>query len=125
MDSYQVRLRPKLTCLDEASTLAEGLPSWPDPWDPATNHQRSDLSAHESLPQREEEDGAFDVSVEEWMEVQLLECQNLARQNGYAELANLLDAALDLLARDVTGSSRAPDAFALDIVLSFPAQRGS
>lgn len=37
------------------------------------------------------------VGVEDWLEVQLLDCQNLARRHGLAEVAGLLDRALDLL----------------------------
>lgn len=38
-----------------------------------------------------------EVNIEDWLEMQLLDCQNLARQQGMASLASVLDMALELL----------------------------
>jgi hypothetical protein len=37
------------------------------------------------------------VSVEDWLEAQLLDCQNVARRDGFAKLSGILDEALDAL----------------------------
>lgn len=45
-----------------------------------------------------QEETAFSVSAEDWIKIQLLDCQNLAQQSGYEKLVSLLDEALDQLA---------------------------
>lgn len=46
-----------------------------------------------------------DLPVEIWLETQLLDCQNLARQHHLPRVAAALDAALDLLAQDAPVAS--------------------
>lgn len=57
-------------------------------------------------------DGLFQdespVLVEDWLEAQLLDCQNLARRQGFAKLASILDEALDALVDERQGSGGSP-----------------
>lgn len=48
------------------------------------------------------------VCVEDWLETQLLDCLNLARRHGLSQVANVIDVALDVLARDVEADTDSP-----------------
>ena len=51
------------------------------------------------------------VFVEDWIEAQLLDCQNLARRHGFIKLSELLDEALDALLDERQGSEGAEAAW--------------
>ena len=53
---------------------------------------------------------ANQVFVEDWLEAQLLDCQNLARRHGLAKLSGILDEALDALMDERQGPGNSPAA---------------
>ncbi len=104
MKSNEARLLSKPTSEDDTFALADEPSERPGPLDLTPPVEPAPLVSCEPLRSGQDQVGSeLSVGVEEWMEVQLLDCQNLARQNGYIELAALLDEALDQLARVVAG----------------------
>lgn len=51
---------------------------------------------------------ASQVSVEDWLEAQLLDCQNLAGRHGFTKLSGVLDEALDALVDERQGPGGSP-----------------